>query len=377
MSQRKVEFYRHSVGEEEVASLKATIGSLFLTLGPRVKEFEGAAAEYIGGGVEGVGVSSCTVGLFLAMRAFDVGPGDEVISTPMTFAATTNAVIHAGATPVFADIDPETGLIDPAKVEQAITPKTKAIIAVNLYGQMADIPALREIADRHKLWFFEDAAHGIEARRDDVRPGRLSDAAVLSFYATKTMTSGDGGMILVRDPARATRLRMLRNHGMSKDASARHGGTYQHWEMMELGYKGALTDIEAAMLMPQLARVDAQRDAREQRVKRYESLLEGKAGVQLVKWSGQSAHHLFPVLVPPEKRDAVLQGLGQRGVGCAVNYRAVHTLLYYRVQFGEQNERLPIATDFGERTISLPLWPKLPDEDVDYVVESLLAELDV
>ena len=375
MSDRKVEFYRHSVGEAELASLQATIGSLFLTLGPRVREFEESVAEYVGAGVEGVGVSSCTVGLFLALRAFDVGEGDEVISTPMTFAATTNAVMHAGATPVFVDIDPATGLIDPANVEAAITPKTKAIMAVNLYGQMADLPALREIADRHEVWLFEDAAHGIEARRDDVRPGRLSDAAVLSFYATKTMTAGDGGMILVRDPARAARLRMLRNHGMSKDAAARHGGTYQHWEMMELGYKGALTDVEAAMLLPQLSRVDAQRDARESRVKRYERLLAGKPGVQLVKWTGQSAHHLFPVLVPAEKRDAVLKGLGERGVGCAVNYRAVHTLLYYRERFGDQRQRLPIATDFGNRQISLPLWPKLPDEDIDYVVESLLSEL--
>jgi dTDP-4-amino-4,6-dideoxygalactose transaminase len=375
MSTRKVEFYRHTVGADELASLKQTVDSLFLTLGPRVKELEGALADYVGGGVEAVGVSSCTVGLFLAMRAFDIGPGDEVVSTPMTFAASTNAVIHSGATPVFADIDPRSGLLDPAEVEKAITPRTKAILAVHLYGQMSDMRALRDIADRHDLFLLEDAAHGIEGMRDDYRVGHLGDAAVLSFYATKTMTSGDGGAILVRDAERAARLRVLRNHGMSKDAAARHGGTYQHWDMLELGYKGALTDVEAAMLLPQLSRVDAQRDARQRLVERYEELLRVDPAIQLVERSGRSTHHLFALLVPAEKRDRVLRGLGERGVGCAVNYNAVHTLRYYRERFGDQTERLPVATDFGRRTISLPLWPRMPEADVDYVADALRAEL--
>jgi dTDP-4-amino-4,6-dideoxygalactose transaminase len=375
MSTRKVEFYRHTVGADELASLKQTVDSLFLTLGPRDKELEGALADYVGGGVEAVGVSSCTVGLFLAMRAFDIGPGDEVVSTPMTFAASTNAVIHSGATPVFADIDPRSGLLDPAEVEKAITPRTKAILAVHLYGQMSDMRALRDIADRHDLFLLEDAAHGIEGMRDDYRVGHLGDAAVLSFYATKTMTSGDGGAILVRDAERAARLRVLRNHGMSKDAAARHGGTYQHWDMLELGYKGALTDVEAAMLLPQLSRVDAQRDARQRLVERYEELLRVDPAIQLVERSGRSTHHLFALLVPAEQRDRVLRGLGERGVGCAVNYNAVHTLRYYRERFGDQTERLPVATDFGRRTISLPLWPRMPEADVDYVADALRAEL--
>jgi len=375
MAARKVEFYRHTVGAEELASLKQTVDSLFLTLGPRVGELENALADYVGGGVEAVGVSSCTVGLFLTMRAFDVGEGDEVISTPMTFAATTNAAIHAGATPVFADIDPRTGLMDPAEVEKAITPRTKAIIAVHLYGQMSNMAALREIADRHRLFLFEDSAHGIEGEREGYRTGHLGDAAVLSFYATKTMTSGDGGAILTRHPGRAARLRVLRNHGMSKDAAARHGGTYQHWDMLELGYKGALTDVEAAMLLPQLDRIDAQRDARQRLVERYERLLGSEPSIQLVERSGRSTHHLFAILVPAADRDRLLRGLGDRGIGCAVNYNAVHTLQYYRDRFGDQDARLPIATDFGRRTISLPLWPKMPEDDVDYVAESLTAEL--
>ncbi len=375
MAPRRVEFYRHSVGEDELASVRETVGSLFLTLGPRVAEFEKRLGQEVGGDVEAVGVSSCTMGLFLAMRAFDIGPGDEVITTPMTFAASSNAVIHAGAHPVFVDIDPATGLIDPALVEKAVTDRTKAIVAVHLYGQMADVTALRDIADRHGLRLFEDAAHGVEASRGTDRPGHQGDAAVLSFYATKTMTSGDGGAVLLKDPDRAARLRMLRNHGMSKDAAARHGGQYQHWDMLELGYKAALTDIQAAFLMPQLDKLAGRRMMRQRIVERYEERLADVPSITLVERSGTSAHHLFAVLVPADKRDRLLQALGERGIGCAVNYRAVHTLRYYRERFGDQSANLPEATSFGTRTISLPLWPGLQDEDIDYVVAAIVQEL--
>jgi len=368
---RIVEFYRHSLGQPELESIAKTLGSLFLTLGPRTREFEAALAEYIGNDVHVAGVSSCTVGLALAMRAFDVGEGDEVVTTPMTFAATPNAVMHVGATPVFADIDPSTGLIDPSCVEAAITPKTKAIIAVHLYGQLADMAALHDIAKRHDLLLFEDAAHGVESARNGVRIGHLSDAAVLSFYATKTMTSGDGGAVVSHHSNRIDRIGRLRNHGMSRDAAARHGGLYQHWDMMEMGFKGALTDVQASLLLPQLARVDAQRAARQKRAERYEQLLATADRIQLVERSGESSHHLFSVLVPPTMRDATLSKLGERGIGCAVNYRSVQTLKYYRDRFGNLDHRLPHATDFGNRTISLPIWPALPLEDVDYVVETL------
>jgi len=375
MSPRRVDFYRHSVGESELASVRETVSSLFLTLGPRVAEFEKRLGQEVGGNVEAVGVSSCTVGLFLAMRAFDIGPGDEVITTPMTFAASSNAVIHAGAHPVFVDIDPATGLIDPALVEKAVTERTKAIVAVHLYGQMADVTALRAVADRHGLRLFEDAAHGVEARRGADRPGHQGDAAVLSFYATKTMTSGDGGAVLLKDPDRAARLRMLRNHGMSKDAAARHGGQYQHWDMLELGYKAALTDIQAAFLIPQLDKLEHRRMMRQRIVDRYEERLADVPAVTLVERSGTSAHHLFAVLVPAKKRDSLLQTLGERGIGCAVNYRAVHTLRYYRERFGDQSAELPEATSFGMRTVSLPLWPGLQDDDIDYVVAAIDQEL--
>jgi len=373
----RIEFYQHDLGDAEIASVEKTLRSLFLTLGPRVGDFEQAFAKYLGC-PHVVGVSSCTMGLALALEVLGVAPGDEVVTTPMTFISTPNAALFHGAVPVFADVDPKTGLIDPAAVEAAITPRTRAVIAVHLYGQLADMRRLRALCDRHRLALVEDAAHAIEAERDGVRVAELGDATVFSFYATKTMTSGDGGAVAVRDPALAERLKKLRNHGVSRDAAARHGGRYQHWDMVELGYKAAMTDVEAAILLPQLGKLDRRRDQRQAIVERYERALRGRPGIELMSWSGRSGHHLFTVLVPAKLRDRVLEGMGERGVGVAVNYRAVHTLTYYRERFGYSRDAFPVAADIGERTISLPLWPAMTEAQVDGAVaalESTLASL--
>jgi UDP-4-amino-4-deoxy-L-arabinose-oxoglutarate aminotransferase len=372
MNERKVEFYRHDLGSEELESLQKTIGSVFLTTGPRVAEFEHALGRYLGV-PHVVGVSSCTDGLMLALTAFGIGPGDEVITTPMTFIATPNAVLYVGATPVFVDVEPASGLIDPAAVEAAITPRTRAIIAVHLYGQMADMKRLRALADRHHLVLIEDSAHGVEMRRDDAAPGQLGDAAVFSFYATKTITCGDGGAVAVRDGQLNERLRRLRNHGMTKDAASRYTGTYKHWDMVELGYKCGLSDIDAAVLLPQLARLDARCDSRQAAVTRYEQRLQGLAGTRLLRWTGRSAHHLFTLLVPPGRRDELLERLGARGIGVAVNYRAVHLLTYYRERFGFGPGAYPHAEEIGDRTLTLPLFPWMPLDDVDYVASTFRA----
>lgn len=370
----KIEFYRHDLGDRELTSLRETIDSLFLTLGPRVAEFETRFANYLGAD-HCIGVSSCTMGMVLALRAFDIGPGDEVITTPMTFAATSNAIEHVGAHVCFADIDPATGHLDIQAVRAAITPKTKAIIVVHLYGQMVDMLAFRQLADEHNLRIIEDAAHAIESQRDGITPGQLGDAATFSFYATKTMTSGDGGAVVVRDKTVAEQLRRLRTHGVTKDAAARHGSTYQHWDMIELGYKANMTDIEAALLLPQIERLDERRQARERRVLRYRELIDQMDDIDLIAPRGTSAHHLFTIRVPVDRRDAVLTKLGKNGVGCTVNYRAVHTLSYYREVLGYRPDDLPCALKFGQRTISLPLWPALPLEDVNTVVDRLYTIL--
>jgi UDP-4-amino-4-deoxy-L-arabinose-oxoglutarate aminotransferase len=311
------------------------------------------------------------MGLALSLEALGIEQGDEVITTPMTFVSTPNAALFHGAIPVFADVDPRTGILDPAAVEAAITPRTKAVIVVHLYGQLADMRRLRAICDHHHLALVEDAAHAIEAENDGVRVAELGDVTVFSFYATKTMTSGDGGAIVARDAAVADRLRRLRNHGVSKDAAARHGGRYVHWDMVEFGYKAAMTDIEAALLLPQIERLGRRREIRQSIVERYERALRGHPGIDLLSWSGRSGHHLFTVLVPRGRRDAVLEGLGERGVGAAVNYRAVHTLTYYRDKFGHARDAFPVAADIGDRTISLPLHTQLTESDVGRVALAL------
>ncbi|MCU0689791.1 MAG: DegT/DnrJ/EryC1/StrS family aminotransferase [Polyangiaceae bacterium] len=369
---RKVEFYRHDLGEQELTSVRRTLESLFLTTGPRVAELEQQLSEYLGV-PHVVGVSSCTEGLHLALRAVGVREGDEVITTPMTFVATPNSVLYAGATPVFADVDASTGLLDPDAVEAAITPRTKAILPVHLYGQMADMRRFRSIANRHGLALVEDSAHGLEMRRDGAAPGQLGDAAVFSFYATKTMTCGDGGAIAVRDPALERRLRRLRYHGISKDAASRYGSAYQHWDMVELGYKAGLSDVDAALLLPQIARLEQRRISREACVRRYRERLEGTTGLEFMRWDGVSAHHLFTVLTPEGRRDELLSRLGAAGIGVAVNYRAVHLLTYYTERYGFRRGAFPHAEAIGDRTLSLPLYPWLPLDDVDYVARTLHA----
>ena len=390
MSER-VEFYRHQLGDDEAASWRKVLDTLFLTLGPQVAAFESELGAYLVRGRDAatpphvVGTSSCSMGLLLALRALDVGPGDEVITTPMTFAATANAILHLGATPKLVDVEPTTGLIEPAAVRAAVGPRTKGILPVHLYGQLADMRALRAIADAHGLFIVEDSAHGIEIERDGVRPGDLAEVAVFSFYATKNIASGDGGAVATRDGKLAERFRRLRNHGVSKAATERHGAGYQHWDLVELGYKANLTDLDAALLRPQLAKVEAKRERRAAIARRYVSRLREAIGEiaspppsplgipWLVEERGASSHHLFTVQTPASARDDILAKLGAAGIGTAVNYRAIHTLTYLKSLLGVAIGALPIAEEIGDRTISLPMYPTLTDGEQDRVVAALAA----
>jgi UDP-4-amino-4-deoxy-L-arabinose-oxoglutarate aminotransferase len=390
----KVDFYRHQLGDDEAASWRQVLGTLFLTLGPQVAAFERELGEFLVRGREAappphvVGTSCCSMGLLLALRALDVGPGDEVITTPMTFASTANAILHAGAQPKLVDVEASTGLIDPAAVRAAIGPKTVGILPVHLYGQLADMKALRELADRHGLFIVEDSAHGIEMERDGVRPGELSQAAVFSFYATKNLTSGDGGAVATRDAQLADRLKRLRNHGVSKAAADRYGASYQHWDLVELGYKANLTDLDAALLRPQLVSVEDKRAQRARIVRRYESALRERIadlaspppsvhGVPwLVESRGQSSHHLFTLHTPLGRRDAILGALGAAEIGTAVNYRAIHLLTYLAKLLAIPRGALPVAEEIGDRTISLPMHPGLTPEEQDRVVAAVGAAWD-
>jgi UDP-4-amino-4-deoxy-L-arabinose-oxoglutarate aminotransferase len=385
----KVEFYRHQLGEDEASSWRKVLDTLFLTLGPQVAAFERELGEYLVRGRESaspphvVGTNSCSMGLLMALRAHDVGPGDEVITTPMTFACTANAILHLGGKPKLVDVEPATGLIDPSAVRAAITDRTVGILPVHLYGQLADMKALRTLADAHGLFIVEDSAHGVEMERDGVRAGDLGDAAVFSFYATKNITSGDGGAIATKSAPLAERLRRLRNHGMGKAATDRHAGPYQHWDLVELGYKANLTDLDASLLRPQVPHLDEKRERREAVVRRYESMLRERIedlrrapvtlhGVPwLIERRGKSSHHLFTLHAWPGERDALLAKLSAAGIGTAVNYRAIHGLTYLVEALGVPRGSLPVAEEMGDRTLSLPMYPTLPEADQDRVVEAV------
>jgi UDP-4-amino-4-deoxy-L-arabinose-oxoglutarate aminotransferase len=365
----KVPFYRHSLADEDVASVVAALADPVLTRGARVVELERRLAE-LTGNEHVVGLMSGTHALELALRVHGVGPGDEVITTPLTFVATSNVVLHCGARPVFVDVEPATGNIDPALVEAAVTPRTRALLVVDLYGTMCDMRALRAIADRRGLTLIEDAAHCLEGERDGVRPGNLAHAGCFSFYATKNVTSGEGGAIAVHDGELAERLVSLSMHGMSRPAEKRFEGRYQHWDVAEPGYKANMSNLQAALLLPQLARVEAQWRRREAICQSYERAFGAMEGVgfPVVPEGARSGRHLFTIWVPPEERDRTIAALEEEGIGVTVNYRAVHLLAYYREALGLRRGMFPVAERIGDATVSLPLYPRLTDAEIEHVI---------
>jgi UDP-4-amino-4-deoxy-L-arabinose-oxoglutarate aminotransferase len=367
-----VDFYRHSLGEDEKAAVRGVLDSLFLTTGQKVYAFENAFEDYLGVAAV-VCTAHATASLHLAMLAAGIGPGDEVVTTPMTFLSSSNAIVYAGGTPVFVDVDSATANIDPAAVEAAITPRTKAIVAVDLYGLMADIVALRAIANRHSLALVEDAAHCVEGRRDGFGPGQLADYGCFSFYATKNLTCGEGGAITAREGAKKNLLRQLSSHGMSKNAADRYAGKYQHWDMERLGYKYNLSDVNAALLLPQLPKLADRLLRREEICRRYEAAFREMPCVSfpIVPEGMTSGRHLFTIWVDPGKRDAVLAGIQARGIGIAVNYRAVHLTKFYRERFGFRRGMFPEAERIGDSTITIPLWPAMTDAQVDEVIAAV------
>ncbi|SRR5579884_755452 len=368
----QIEFFRHDLGEPELDAVAQVLASPILTTGNTVATFETRFSAYLGRR-HALGVTSCTGALHLSLLALGVGPGDEVITTPLTFIASSTAILEAGARPVFVDVEPMTGNLDAAQVEAAITPRTRAILPVHLYGQMCDMRALRAIADRHNLRIVEDAAHCVEGERDGVRPGELGDTACFSFYATKSLTCGEGGGIVTDDSKLAERLRLLRLHGMTKTAVDRHEEGYQHWDMTVFGWKYNMDNIQAALLLPQLDRLDVHWRARRALVARYEEQL---AGVPGVRWPAtlpgvRHAHHLFTIWIGGGRRDHVVTRLQARGIPVVVNYRAIHLLTYFQEHLKYPRGAFPVAERIGDETISLPLYPTMPPEHLDLVVAAV------
>ncbi|MFH1914187.1 MAG: DegT/DnrJ/EryC1/StrS family aminotransferase [Pseudomonadota bacterium] len=369
----KIEFFRHNVGAEEIDSVVETLRGIFLTTGPKTRLFEEKFAEYLGAKYC-LGTTSCTVSLFLALQALGIGEGDEVLVPSMTFIATANAVVQCGATPIFVDSESESGNLDVTKIAEAVTERTKAIIPVHLYGQMVDMKTIKEIADRHNLAIVEDCAHTIEGSRDGIVPGQLSNAACFSFYATKNITSGEGGAIVTNDKELADKLQALRLHGMSKSAADRYTAKYQHWDMAELGWKANMSDIQAALLLHQLELIDERLARKEAICQRYQTAFS-EAGIEfpVVLDNTKHARHLFTIWAPRGKRDDMLGLLQEKGIGVAVNFRAVHGLTYYAARPECMPHPLPVAEDIGDRTITIPMYARLTHQEIERVIEAVIS----
>jgi UDP-4-amino-4-deoxy-L-arabinose-oxoglutarate aminotransferase len=322
-----------------------------------------------------VGLSTCTAALFLTLKAWGLGKGDKVIVPAMTFIASSNVVLHAGSEVAFCDVEPKTGLLDLNMVEDILRrdPKVRAIIPVHLYGQMVDMKNLRRLADQHHVRILEDSAHCVEGIRDGVRPGQLGDAAAFSFYATKNLTSGEGGAAVTNDEALARRLRIIRLHGMSESAVDRHQ-FYQHWDMAEPGYKENMFELQAALLLSQLPRLEGFWQKREALAQKYETAFSAAGIAFPATLPGvKNARHLFTVWAPDGRRDDVLAYLQQQGIGVVVNYRAVHLREYYQKVLGFREGDFPVAEEIGRRTISLPFYPGLKPGEIDYVIDKVVA----
>ena len=370
---KKVEYCKHNIGEEELQRVKRVFRSLFLTTGDEVAEFEKNLAEYLDLPAT-VAVTSCTAAMQLALVAAGVGPGDEVVTTPLTFIGTANSVLMAGATPVFADVDRSTGNIEPAAIEAAITPRTRALLPVHLYGQMCDMTAIMEIARRRGLVVVEDAAHSLEAEWNGKKPGHHGDYACFSFYATKNITSGEGGAISVRDTAAADLLKRLRLHGLGKSAVDRYSNRFEQYDVDIFGWKCNMDNIHAAILIEQLKKVERYLERRGEICRRYAEAFSGVEGIELHSQRPEARHacHLFTILVEGARRDEILEELQNRGIGVSVNFYPVHLMTFYRERFGYRTGMFPVAESLGARTISLPLYPKLTEKEIDYVVKTVI-----
>ena len=372
------------IGEEEIAEVVDTLRSGWVTTGPKAARFEKAFAQFLGDeALHCIAVNSATAGLHLALEALGIGPGDEVITTTHTFTATAEVVRYLGADVRLVDIDPATLNIDPAAVEAAITPRTKAILPVHYAGLAADMTALLAIAQRHGLKVVEDAAHALPTTCGGALVGTLgSDATVFSFYANKTITTGEGGMLVTRNADLARRARTMRLHGMSRDAFDRFTATVPSWyyEIVAPGFKYNLTDIAAAMGLHQLAKANSFQARREALARRYDAALAGLP-VLTPPWPATSDRHAWHLYVlrladgAGVPRDTFIERLYAAGIGCSVHYIPLHLQPYWRDRYGLQPAQFPASQRAFERMVSLPLYTRMTDADVDRVAGAVRAAL--
>jgi UDP-4-amino-4,6-dideoxy-N-acetyl-beta-L-altrosamine transaminase len=359
-----------SIGTEEIEEVVKTLKSGWLTMGPKTIELEQLLAEYTESRYA-VAVNSCTAALHLSLLALKIGPGDEVITSPYTFAATGNMIVQVGATPVFVDIQRDSGNIDPEKINNAISSKTKAIIPVDFAGQPCDYKEIREIADDNGLYLIEDAAHSIGSEYLGDKVGTLADATCFSFYATKNMTTGEGGAITTDDKKLADKLSILRLHGISRDAWKRYSqqGSW-YYEIEECGWKYNMTDLQASIGVHQIKKLDTFIAIRREYADLYSNGLKKLRGISVPSElpGRKHAYHLYPILLKEGNRDRFFKEMHEKGIGCSVHFIPLHMHPFYKKNL-EIHNNFPNAEWFYEREISLPLYPKMKISDVERVIQ--------
>jgi perosamine synthetase len=371
-----IPYGRQWIDEEDIRAVVEVLRSDWLTTGPKVGEFEQAFANLLGA-KEAVAVSNGTAALHAAMYALRIGPGDEVIVPPMTFAATANCVVFQGGTPVFADVDPETLLIDPKQVESKITSRTKAIIAVDFAGHPCDYDALRSIARKHNVALVADACHALGARYKDNLVGSLADLNVFSFHPVKHMTTGEGGAVTTNDIELASRMRTFRNHGITADYREREKKGSWFYEIIDLGYNYRITDFQCALGISQLRKLSAFVQRRQEIARQYDVAFKDLPQMQpLALRAGVfHAYHLYVVQLNFEwlqaDRGRVFTALRAQGIGANVHYIPVHLHPYYRQRFGTKLGDCPIAEAAYERLMSLPIFPAMMDEEIGRTIKTV------
>jgi len=369
------------IEQPEIDEVVACMESAWLGTGPRVAQFERDFAAYQGlQSSQVAAVNSATAALHVSMVAEGLEPGAEVITTPMTFCASVNAIIHAGLTPVLADVDAATQNIDPAAIQAAITQRTRAILPVHFAGRPCEMDPIMEIARKHDLKVIEDCAHAIETTYHGRKAGTFGDFGCFSFYATKNVVTGEGGMIVGRDDARIARAKVLALHGMSKDAWHRFGDQgYKHYQVVEAGFKYNMMDLQAAIGIHQLARVERNWKRREAVWNRYmEAFKDLPIGLPAPPATDtKHAYHLFTIMVDEARcgiaRDDFLNAMNARRIGTGVHYLSVPEHPFYQQRFGWKPEQWPNAMRIGRQTASLPLSPKLTEADVERVITAVSA----
>lgn len=377
MRQNFLPFHTPDIGDEEIKSVVETLRSGWLTTGLKVQQFERAFAQYLGVPAA-LAVSSATDAMLIGLAALGIGPGDEVITTPMTFCSTVHVIEHVGAHPILVDVEHDTLNIDPERIVGAITPRTRAVMPVHLYGHPCEMDRILEVADRHNLYVLEDAAHALPAVYKGRTIGTLGTVTAFSFYATKNITTGEGGM-LTGNTELLEQCRLWTLHGMNRDAYKRYRaeGTW-YYEVIVPGYKCNMTDIQAALGLQQLKKLQSFQRRRRAIVERYQNAFAQYDGLQtpVERPEVQSAWHLYPLRLHPDRltidRAQFIAELTRRNIGTSVHFIPVHLHPFYREKYGYKPADFPIAHQAYERLVSLPLYPRMSDQDADDVIDAVV-----